>query len=62
MKGDFSVNKKAAPKDWRTFSRWHKLACKGDPMTAEKRFLALGGKIPKKKNGIRTNKTTKGKV
>lgn len=44
-----SINVKAAPKDWGKFKKWHKLACKNDPLTSEERFVKLGGKLPSKK-------------
>ncbi len=48
MEGKFSINELAAPKDWKAFTRWHKLTCTSDPMTADERFAELGGVIPKK--------------
>lgn len=30
------------PKDWRTFKKWHALACHSDPLTAEERFVKEG--------------------
>lgn len=50
MKGDFSVcDKKFIPKTWSKFKKWHKLACKNDPLSAEDRFIKLGWKLPDKK-------------
>lgn len=46
----FSVNEKLCPKEWAKFKKWHKLACKNDPLTDEERFIKLGGKIPKSKS------------
>ena len=49
MRGNVSINIDHAPKDWKSFKRWHPLSTDGvDPMTAEERFESLGGVIPKK--------------
>jgi hypothetical protein len=45
MKAIYSINWQAAPKDYKKFIRWHALACPGDPLTAEERFVKEGGKI-----------------
>ena len=58
MKKIYSVNPKAAPKEWTKFRRWHKAACTSDPMTATERFIDLGGVIPKK-NVSKTNPRVK---
>ncbi len=49
MKTVYSINWKIAPKSLPAFKKWHKLACKGDTMTASERFVKEGGKIPKSK-------------
>ena len=46
--GNYSVNTKVAPTDWVKFKRWHKAACPSDPLSAEERFVKIGGKLPKK--------------
>lgn len=46
---NYIVNPLAAPKELNKFKKWHKLACKNDPLNAEERFVALGGKLPVKK-------------
>lgn len=39
-----------APKEWSKFKPWHEKATAGlDPLTAEERFIKLGGTIPTKK-------------
>jgi len=51
MKGDnVSVNMAIAPKDWKGFARWHKLACGNDPLTAEERWVREGNTLPKHEN------------
>jgi hypothetical protein len=45
MKPTYNINWQAAPKDWKKFERWHKLACEHDPLTAKERFVKEGGKI-----------------
>jgi len=46
MKGDFSVNMRVAPKDWKRFASWHKLTCRLDPLTAAERWVKEGNTIP----------------
>ena len=45
MKTTYNINWQAAPKDYKKFIRWHALACPGDPLSAEERFLKEGGQI-----------------
>ena len=45
MKPIYSINWEKAPKEYKKFIRWHGLACPGDPLTAEERFVHEGGKI-----------------
>jgi hypothetical protein len=45
MKTVYNINWKAAPKEYKRFVRWHYLACPGDPLTADERFLKEGGVI-----------------
>lgn len=33
---------KQHPAEWKAFERWHKLACPGDPLTAEERYKKEG--------------------
>lgn len=48
MKGDYSITDQH-PNDLKGFKRWHKAACPGDQLTAEERFVAEGGTLPKPK-------------
>lgn len=50
MKGEFQINEKYAPKTWIKFKSWHKAATANlDPLSAEERFVKLGGQLPKSK-------------
>lgn len=55
----YNINWAAAPKEYKRFIRWHALACPGDPLLAEERFIKEGGKIDKKADD---NPGTKKKV
>jgi hypothetical protein len=44
----YKINEKLAPKKWSDFKKWHKLACHTDPLTAEERYVEIGGKLPAK--------------
>ena len=46
---NYIVNPKSAPKEWAKFKKWQPLAYPNDPLSAEERFIALGGKLPTKK-------------
>ena len=57
--GKINIAEHLAPENWTNFKRWHKAACKLDNLTAEQRFVKLGGIIPKKdvsKSDSRTKK------
>jgi hypothetical protein len=41
----YTINWHVAPHDWKRFRVWHSLACPGDPLSAEERFIKEGGKI-----------------
>jgi len=56
MKSNYYINELVAPKEWSKFKRWHKVACTSDPLSAEERFIQIGGKIPKKDDDIGTGK------
>ncbi len=56
----YSINWNIAPKKWQSFCKWHKAACKNDPLSAKKRFLKEGGIIPKR-NGRKSDSHTKKK-
>ena len=60
MKGDYSITN-LHPTDIKGFKRWHKAACPNDPLTAEERFVAEGGTLPKpnKKDVSRSDKSVK---
>jgi len=34
-----------APKDWKSFKKWHGLACNTDLLTAEERWVKMGNKV-----------------
>lgn len=42
----FSINEAAAPKEWVAFKRYHGIACKADPLSAEERYRKMGYKVP----------------
>ncbi len=43
-----SIHEAAAPKEWVAFKRWHSIACKADPLSAEERYRKMGYKVPVK--------------
>jgi len=45
----YMVNVSAAKMEsFDTFKKWHKHACSSDKLTAEERYVKLGGKLPSK--------------
>ena len=57
MKGDISINKAAAPKDWGEFKRWYKAACSSLDLSAEDAYKSLGYKVPVKKKDVSRSDT-----
>lgn len=48
MKRIVTIDPRIARMPFDRFARWHKISVPGDPMTAEQRYLDIGGKMPAK--------------
>jgi len=46
MKGTFNIAVNLAPKDYKGFCKWIKLAAPNDPLTADERWVEMGNKLP----------------
>lgn len=44
----WTINKDIAPKTFKEFDKWYKLACHIPGVSSEEAFLSLGYKLPKK--------------
>ena len=43
-----SIAQELAKWPFAKFAKWHKISLPHDPMTAEQRFVEIGGKLPNK--------------
>ena len=61
MKGTINIAVHLAPKGYKEFCKWHKLAAPNDPLTSEQRFVEMGGEIPTKNVSKRSTSVKKKK-
>lgn len=59
LKKSWSINKDVAPKTFKEFGKWYKLACHIPDVSVEEAFQSLGYKLPKK--DVRTDTPTEKK-
>jgi hypothetical protein len=43
----WTINKDIAPKTFKEFDKWYKLACHISGVSSEEAFKSIGGKVPK---------------